>query len=513
MKVLALFLSLVTLAHAAEPRWWKGNLHTHTLWSDGDDFPEMIADWYKRQGYHFLGLSDHNVIADKEHWVSLAKRKVKKAALTKYKERFGDKWVELRDNKGDQEIRLKMLSEFRPALEEPDKFLMIPSEEISGKFLKAPIHINATNIREKIEPQKGRSYVDVMQKTLEAVYAQRERLGVPMFPHINHPNFGWALTAEDLAQVDRERFFEVYNGHPSVYNAGNKDRANTDRIWDIMLTKRLAELGKDVVYGLGVDDSHAYHKGENQEVAVKLAPKQEAEEKEKAEKAKLDEAKADEAEAKEAGVKEPAKKEAVAKDAPAKEPSPGDAAAKETEPKETAPGEAEKPEAHAKEKPAKDKKPAKPGRASEPGRGWVMVRAEKLDAESLIAAMEAGDFYASSGVTLKEVVREKGRLAVEIVGEEGVTYTTEFFGTRKGYDGASEPVVDAKGVTLRTTRRYSKDVGAVLATVTGTSASYELKGDEIYVRARITSSKAKANGSEDGEFERAWTQPVVTGVK
>ena len=23
---------------AAPPRWWKGNLHTHTLWSDGDDY-------------------------------------------------------------------------------------------------------------------------------------------------------------------------------------------------------------------------------------------------------------------------------------------------------------------------------------------------------------------------------------------------------------------------------------------------------------------------------------------
>lgn len=29
------------------PRWWKGNLHTHSLWSDGDDFPEMIACWYR----------------------------------------------------------------------------------------------------------------------------------------------------------------------------------------------------------------------------------------------------------------------------------------------------------------------------------------------------------------------------------------------------------------------------------------------------------------------------------
>ena len=40
---------------------------------------------------------------------------------------------------------------------------------------------------------------------------------------------------------------------------------------------------------------------------------------------------------------------------------------------------------------------------SSPGRGWVMVRSRFLTPESVIKAIEAGDFYASSGVTLKEV--------------------------------------------------------------------------------------------------------------
>ena len=33
----------------ADPRlrWWKGNIHTHSFWSDGNDFPEMIAEWYR----------------------------------------------------------------------------------------------------------------------------------------------------------------------------------------------------------------------------------------------------------------------------------------------------------------------------------------------------------------------------------------------------------------------------------------------------------------------------------
>jgi hypothetical protein len=31
-------------ARQAEPRWWKGNTHTHTLWSDGDGAPELVVD-------------------------------------------------------------------------------------------------------------------------------------------------------------------------------------------------------------------------------------------------------------------------------------------------------------------------------------------------------------------------------------------------------------------------------------------------------------------------------------
>jgi hypothetical protein len=58
------------------------------------------------------------------------------------------------------------------------------------------------------------------------------------------------------------------------------------------------------------------------------------------------------------------------------------------------------------------------------------------------------------------------------------------------------------------TRRYSGDVGAVLAEVTGTTATYRFRGDELYVRARVVSSKAKVNGSLPRETETAWTQPV-----
>ncbi len=45
-------------------RWLKGNTHTHTLESDGDSPPEVVARWYKSHGYNFLVISDHNVWVD-----------------------------------------------------------------------------------------------------------------------------------------------------------------------------------------------------------------------------------------------------------------------------------------------------------------------------------------------------------------------------------------------------------------------------------------------------------------
>ena len=123
--------------------WFKGNLHTHSLWSDGDDYPEMIADWYKRNGYHFLGISDHNVLQEGGRWfelkqpVSIKGEVVQRgggAVLDKYLARFGADWVEQRVSGPKREVRLKPLAEYRSLLEEPGRFLMIPAEEVTGAW-------------------------------------------------------------------------------------------------------------------------------------------------------------------------------------------------------------------------------------------------------------------------------------------------------------------------------------------------------------------------------------------
>jgi hypothetical protein len=401
-----------TLKAAAEKQWYRGNLHTHSLWSDGDDYLEMIGLWYRDHDYDFLGFTDHNILAtNRERWIDIARKKTGQTAFAELKAAFPGDWVESRQVDGRTEVRLKTFQEVSDKLAIPGEFLLIQGEEITDRFGRLPIHMNATNLKSLIPPLHGESVTETMQNNVNAVIAQRERTGQPMFIHLNHPNFGYGVTAEDLAPVRGERFFEVYNGHPGVNDSGNAEHASTERMWDIILTKRLAELGLPVMYGLATDDGHSYHNI--------------------------------------------------------------------------------------------------PSRASEPGRGWVMVLADELQPAALIHAMERGEFYASSGVALESVTSSNERIDLQVTVEDGVEYRVDFIGTLSGYDPTSEPVLDKDGKEINATRRYSDDIGRVLKTVEGASASYEFQGNEIYVRARVTSTRKHPNPSEVGEFERAWVQPVV----
>ncbi|MDA1159419.1 MAG: hypothetical protein O2983_07395 [Planctomycetota bacterium] len=400
------------LSEDGSRQWLKGNLHTHSLWSDGDDYLEMIALWYRDRDYDFLCFTDHNVLAQsKDRWVDIAKKPTGKDALRKLKDRFPEGWVDERVVDGRTEVRLKTFSEVNAKVGQPGKFLLIQGEEVTDRFGKYPIHLCAANVKELIPPMRGESVAGTIQKNVDALVSQRERTGQSMMIHLNHPNFGYAVTAEDLMRVRGEKFFEVYNGHPGVNNSGNAEHASTERMWDIILTKRLGEFQLPVMYGLATDDGHNYH-----------------------------------------GI---------------------------------------------------------PSRKSEPGRGWVMVLAEALDPESIIPAMERGDFYSTSGVMLSKVTSSSLGLSVEVKSEPGVNYRIEFIGTESGYDKTSEPVLDKKGNEVLATRRYSADIGKVFSTHDGPSASYSFTGKEIYVRARITSNRKHANPSEIDDFEQAWVQPVV----
>ena len=372
--------------NSAKQNWYKGNLHTHSLWSDGDDFPEMIIQWYKDNNYQFIALSDHNTIADLEFWYEIKERERKYKTLEKYQNRFGA-WVETKIDSGKTLVRLKTFDEFRSKLQVPDSFLVIKSEEVTSSFENKPVHINVTNIEEKIDPIRGTSVLDVMQRTLDAVHEQRKRLNIPMFAHINHPNFGYGISTEDLKQLNGERFFEVYNGHPAVNNEGDNTHVDTETMWDLINIHYYKE-GKPLLFGVATDDSHRYHTFSSKN--------------------------------------------------------------------------------------------------SNTGRGWVMVNAKKLDTDYLISAMENGDFYASTGVYLKNLDTDQNQVSLAVDPEPGVHYEITFLGYKKG----AEDVV-------------------VLKKVQGTSASYTYQKEDIFVRVRIDSDAKKDNPINKDETKKAWTQPFL----
>ncbi len=369
--------------------FWLGNTHTHSLWSDGDAAPAWISHWYKERGYHFLVLSDHNILSTGDKWFPISQDgggRLQPEQVMELRQMFGaEAVVTRRDEQGADSMRLTTLPELRQRFEEEGSFLFMQGEEITDGFDRANVHVNAFPLDEVIRPQKGASLIATLQNNFDAVHAHAAARGAPVIAHLNHPNFTWSLTWKDFAAIRGERFFEVYNGHPSVNNQGDLDHPSTETMWDLVNTARLRDHSLPLLFGLATDDAHHYHR---------MAA----------------------------------------------------------------------------------------GR-SNPGRGWIWVRAADLQEAALVQALDAGDFYGSSGVKLRGFRIDDAEYALEIEGEEGVHYRTEFIGTR------------------------GREIGVVLSTSESLTPSYRYAGDELFVRAKVTSDRAHPNPSESGDMESAWLQP------
>jgi len=203
-------LVAVSARHEQAPsggNWYRGNLHTHTLNSDGDSTPDDVVRWYRERGYHFVTLTDHNYLTSVDGLNAL--------------------------HGAD------------------DKFLVMKGEEVTDSFEKKPLHVNGFAPESFIKPPGGTSVVNMLQNMVDAI---RGAKGVPS---INHPNFGWAISAAELQQVQRMRLFEVYNGHPTVNNLGGGGVPGLEEVWD-----RILSSGK-LLYGIAVDDAHYFKRPED----------------------------------------------------------------------------------------------------------------------------------------------------------------------------------------------------------------------------------------------------------
>jgi hypothetical protein len=316
VSAIALALGGGLRAQAPELRWYKGNTHAHTLNSDGDSTPDEVVRWYREHGYHFLVLTDHNFLTSVD-------------ALEALHGASG-------------------------------RFLVIKGEEVTDLFENKSLHINGLDVSHHVAPQGGASVVDVLQRNVDAI---RHADGVP---HINHPNFRWSITADELKQVRNNKLFEIYNGHPMVNNAGGGGVPGLEEVWDAILTHGVR------LYGIAVDDAHTF------------------------------------------------------------------------------------------------KQPGNPAVAG-PGRGWVVVRSAALEPRALLAAMERGDFYASTGVELADYQVTREAMTVTVKPTAFSKYRVQFIG----------------------------EGGKVLAESLESTATYRFTGRERYVRAKVIES----NGA------LAWCQP------
>ncbi len=117
---------------------------------------------------------------------------------------------------------------------------------LTSQFNSEPLHVNGLNIPGVIAPKTGSTLQETVQKNVDAV---REVEGVP---HINHPNFSWAIPAEVLARIKNDKLIEIHNGHPPVHNHGGGGSPCMEEVWDQLLS------GGKRIYGIAVDDAHHF---------------------------------------------------------------------------------------------------------------------------------------------------------------------------------------------------------------------------------------------------------------
>jgi hypothetical protein len=186
----------------------KGNIHTHTTFSDGDRPPQEVYAWYRDRGYNFLAITDHNALTDPALYRLLERKK---------------------------------------------RFVMLTGEEVTLRGAGKQVHVNAVCTKHTIGGKAFDTQRAALTWGVGQVLAQG---GVAL---VNHPNWDWALTADDLPAARGAQLLEIASGHPFVHQLGDEAHLSHEAIWDAALT------AGEAFTGVAVDDAHAYdaHAPEN----------------------------------------------------------------------------------------------------------------------------------------------------------------------------------------------------------------------------------------------------------
>ncbi len=204
MKTLAAALVLLGAPGTEEPteRWYRGNTHVHTDRSDGNASPQIVAEWYRRLGFHFIVITDHDQVTP--------------------------------------------VAALNARLQKPGEFLVIAGEGVSASHEGRPVHLNGLAMSSAVAPLAGKSVPEVIDANARAI---RRRDGVPQ---LNHPNLGWFMTFETLLATQAIHHLEILNAHPVNNSWGGGGAPSAEELWD-----RLLSEGR-LFYGIASDDAHDY---------------------------------------------------------------------------------------------------------------------------------------------------------------------------------------------------------------------------------------------------------------
>jgi len=257
--------------------WYKGNTHAHAKMtvqghSHGDSQAAEVAGWYRNHGYHFIAIADHNRYTASVETVS-----------------------------GDGE------------------FLVIPGMEVTSDHRypgvngqdKRKIHATALNTTGPV----SWDFADSQPARIIDEQAGRIRAkgGLPI---LNHPNYFFQVTLQDILDAGELSHFELFNAHARANLSGHAGfRPSVEVLWDQVLSEG------QLLYGVASDDAHDFKW--YRQIFRRFG-------------------------------------------------------------------------------------------TSPPGGAWVMVRAPELAADSATQSLAQGDFYASTGVHLKDVSTNEGAYRVEI---------------------------------------------------------------------------------------------------
>lgn len=243
---------------AGAENWYRGNLHMHSLWSDGNVFPEDAATWYREHGYQFVCLSDHQALQiNRDQWLEVGSKKLSRAQADRYLSAHPAS-VDVKKEGGKELIRLKTVWELKRMLDQPESFLMIPGHELNRVVGGLQVHMNAINVRDTIPFRYGATAAETFARVEDAVDAWGRRQGEPTLFTLNHPTWPYFdITPDVLIGLPQIRFFEVCNADGGNTSAAHPQWYTIEKYWDIVNAFRV-EDGYDPVFGMGSDDTHNY---------------------------------------------------------------------------------------------------------------------------------------------------------------------------------------------------------------------------------------------------------------